>query len=62
MGTPRQPGGRARVKNALGGDSGGIGRAWNRVPRRVRAFLPLISSSSWQWSTRPWWTASVGSP
>ena len=42
MGTPRQPGGRARVKNALGGDSGGIGRAWNRVPRRVRAFLPLI--------------------
>jgi branched-chain amino acid transport system permease protein len=43
MGTPRQPGGRERVKNALGGGvPGGIGRAWDRIPRRVRAFLPLV--------------------
>jgi branched-chain amino acid transport system permease protein len=43
MGTPRQLGGRARVKNALGGGpSGTIGKNWNRLPRRVRRFLPLV--------------------
>jgi branched-chain amino acid transport system permease protein len=43
MGTPGQPGGRARVRNALGGGvPTGIGEAWNRVPGRVRAFLPLV--------------------
>jgi branched-chain amino acid transport system permease protein len=43
METPRDPGNRARVKNAFGGGaSGGIGEAWHRIPRHVRGLMPLV--------------------